>query len=173
MKILMVLVVMFTLFSESFMGGLWASDRVNDVFNDDIYQTLQDISQKQDEIKQTKEAMISLQAQLKTAKKGQATYITVRNVAGTLAIIAIAVGAYKIKFPRALKFNGLRLMLSSYLAVSTYGQGMVKLNQNDIENLSREIIFSLIKISKLESDMNKQIAVLCKQDQRHELCYKH
>jgi hypothetical protein len=114
-----------------------------------------------------------LQAQLKTAKKGQATYITVRNVAGTLAIIAIAVGAYKIKFPRALKFNGLRLMLSSYLAVSTYGQGMVKLNQNDIENLSREIIFSLIKISKLESDMNKQIAVLCKQDQRHELCYKH
>jgi hypothetical protein len=151
--------------------ALYASERIDSIVYADTYASLEGISKQKNEIQEKKDYLQKMQASLKQAKKGQATYVKIRNIAGTLAIIAIAIGAYKTTFPSGVKFTGLKLMLSSYIAVSGLGQGMIKLSQTDIQNLSREIIRSLISISKLEKGIDRQVFILCKQESRHELCY--
>lgn len=149
----------------------FASERTDDLLNSDIEESFTSISTRKEEIANSKAMLNSLQSKLKEARKGKATYIKFRNVAGTLAIVAIAVGAYKITFPSGLKFTGMKLMLSSYIAVSGLNEGMIKLNQNDIENLSREVILSLIRISKLEKALNAELKTYCRQEPRNGLCY--
>lgn len=167
MKMITILILAIVIAGQS----LLASERIDAMINEDAMTTLQEIANKKNEIQETKDSLEKMQKSLKAAKNGQQTYIKIRNIAGTLAIVAIAIGAYKTSFPSGLKFTGLKLMFSSYIAVTGLGQGMIKLNQGDIENLSREIIMSLIKISKLEKGINRQVKVLCKEDPRHELCY--
>jgi hypothetical protein len=149
-----------------------ASQRLDDLLNSDLAERFESISSRKEDIEKSKEMMNSLQAKLKEARKGKAAYIKFRNVAGTVAIIAIAVGAYKITFPTGLKFTGMKLMLSSYIAVSGLNEGMIKLNQSDIEDLSREVILSLIRISKLEKALNAELKTYCHQDPRDRLCYE-
>lgn len=148
-----------------------ASGRTDVILNTDLQETFLKISERREEINKSKVMMNSLQAKLKEARKGKATYIKFRNIAGTIAIVAIAIGAYKITFPTGLKFTGMKLMLSSYLAVSGINEGMIKLNQNDIEDLSREVILSLIRISKMEKALNAELKTYCHQDPRDRLCY--
>lgn len=167
MKILFV-----TLLQFLFLIQAYGSERVDSIIDNDVMETLENISIKKEEIKNIKKTLDTLGNQLKKVKKGQTTYVRIRNVSGTLAIIAIAAGAYTARFPKGIRLTGLKLMFSSYLAVTTYGESMVTLNQTDIENLSRDIIMNRVKISKLEKSMAKQIVVLCAEDPRHILCYK-
>lgn len=152
--------------------GLFASDRTKEVITADAMVTLQQIAIKKAEIETTIASLKELQLNLEKKRKGRATYIQVRNIAGTLAIIAIAVGAYKTELPRLVNFTGLKLMLSSNLAVSGIGLGVIQLNQSEIEDLSRQVILSLIKLSKLEKGIDYQVKILCREDPRHQLCYK-
>lgn len=168
MKIAFLVILVFSMIQQTAL----ASKRIEDVLTTDLTESFQQIALRKSELSETKESIEALQLKLKEARKGKATYIKIRNVAGTLAIVSIATGAYKLTFPSGLKFTGLKLMLSSYLAVSGVNEGMIKLNQSDIENLSRQIILSLIRISKIEKAINAEIKIFCHQDPRDRLCYE-
>ncbi len=167
----MKIVKLFIIMSVLAIQGAFASSRTDDVLAADAMNTLKVISVRLDEIQVTKNSLKKLEESLKAAKKGKSTYIKIRNVAGTLAIVAIAVGAYKIQFGGEGRFGGLKVMLGSYLAVSGFEEGLIKLNQKEIEKLSREIIMSYVKISRLEKAIKSEVGILCEQDPRHQLCY--
>jgi hypothetical protein len=149
-----------------------ASGRTDEILSLDLQTQFDSFALKKDEIAEAKKTLQTLQVKLKDARNGKDIYLRIRTVAGTLVIIGVAAGAYKITFPAGFKFTGVKLMLSSYLAVTVMNEGMIKLNQSDIENLSREIILGLIKISKSEKALNKNIKLLCQEDPRHRLCYE-
>lgn len=149
-----------------------ASRRTDEVLSLDFQSQFDSFALKKDEIAVAKKTLQTLHVKLKEARNGKDIYLRIRTVAGTLAIIGLAAGAYKITFPAGFNFTGAKLMLSSYLAVTVMNEGMIKLNQSDIENLSREIILGLIKICKSENALNKNIKLLCQEDPRHRLCYE-
>ncbi len=151
--------------------SVFASSRIDALIEEEAFATLQEISNKRAEIVDTREMINKYQKSLQELRKGKDTYIKVRNIAGSIAIVAIAIGAYTIKFPNGIRFTGLKLMISSYVAVVGFDMGMIKLNQKDTERLSREIIMAKIILSALEKNLDRQVKVLCEEEPRHQICY--
>jgi hypothetical protein len=167
MKFLKIAALIFTIFWQS----VFASNRVNIIVEEDTFTSLKNITTKRIEINDTRKMINKLQNSLIYVRKGQDTYIKVRNIAGNFAIIAIAIGAYTTKFSNGIELTGLKLMISSYVAVAGFDMGMIKLNQADIEKLSREIIMTKIKLSALEKNLDREVKILCEEDSRHPICY--
>lgn len=167
MKFLYTFILIFSLAFQA----VSASNRTDEILSEDLSESFHQLKDRKNEIYEAKKKMQELQLQLKEARKGKDTYLKIRNIAGTIAIVAIAVGSYKLTFPSGFKFTGLKLMASSYATVYGMNEGLIKLNQTDIENLSKDIVFGLIKVSKAEKSLNTEIKYFCHQDPRDELCY--
>lgn len=162
MKILMPFLLVLLLCIQS----AFAASRMDRLLDQDAMEALEVIFFKKIEIHENKELLLGVEAKLKKAKKGQAIYVQMRNIGGTLTIMAIVIGTYKAHFPL-----GMRFLLGTYLSMSDAGNKMIKLNLGDIQKLNRELLKAQAKIALMEKELNQQIKYFCKEDSRHQLCY--
>lgn len=146
--------------------GPLASDRVEQIIEQDTLESLQKISLEKKELVEKKIPLQQIAIKLKTMKKGQSVFLQARNVGGTLIIATIVIGTYRAHFPL-----GMRVLLEMYLSNSNYGHRSIRLSNREIRRMSKDLSIMLNQIKEIEKSLDNQILHLCGQDSRHQLCY--
>ncbi|RPJ77890.1 MAG: hypothetical protein EHM20_05225 [Alphaproteobacteria bacterium] len=146
--------------------GLLASDRVDQIIEQDAMESLQQIWLKKKELREKKAPLQQIYIKLKTMKKGQPVFLQARNVGGTMVIATILIGTYRAHFPL-----GMRVLLEMYLSNSNHDRRSVRLSNSEIRRMSKDLSISLDQIKVIEKSLENQTRYLCEQDSRHQLCY--
>lgn len=162
MKSILCLIFILT-FSLQMVG---ASDRVEQMIREDAMEALQKISLKKVEIHKKKQQLEQFRTGLQRANRGQIAHLQVGKVNGSLIVVAIVVGTYKIHFPLAMRF-----LMGNYLSTFGAEQGLIKLDLTSIQKINKDLLKLMGQIEIMENDLDTQARYFCEEDSRHRLCY--
>lgn len=162
MKLFILAIFLLMAVSETAM----ASPRTDALLSSDVMNQLDLLKSESEELAQNKEALMKLDKNIRTTRKGQSVYLQFKKISGSVLLIGIVIGSYKAYFP-----PGLRAMLGAYVTIYGMSHGMVRLTEKDIKELLTEISKINLVIKRHESQISKRLKRYCQQDRRHELCY--
>ena len=108
-------------------------------------------------------------AEASKEEKTEKTFVVIRNIAAAVTVLSFynTVGIVKIPLnPWTVLFTGL-----GTAAVTVGAEVGVLLNSNEAKELREKTKELQTLISVRQSELQKEVKILCKEDQRHKLCY--
>lgn len=148
-------------------GEVFASSRVEELYNEDIQDSLSKLAVQVNELKTLRTELTRIDRNLRLTKKGQNIYLKFENIAGTVLMVGIVIGSYKAYFP-----PGLRAMLSAYVTVTAISHGLIKLTDLEVKKLLAQLSLISNRLTVSEKNLKRQIDFYCRADSSSSLCHQ-
>lgn len=142
-----------------------ASDRVDNILEEDGVQTVRGLSKKVEAIKYQQRELRKIEKNLKETRKGQNVYLNFTTLAGSVLVIGIVIGSYKAYIP-----PGMRAMIGAYVTVTGIKRGVIKLGEDEVAGLLEQIEIMQVRLQQHKNTLNKQIEYYCETIVYHQVC---
>lgn len=165
-------------------SNAFAASRVEEVMTEDTMKRLSAIQSLQSEIQNTKNALSKLDEDLQNAENTESrekVFIMIRNSGAVLTAASLfATTRFFYKAKLAKSEGGLYNLIIAYAGTAItagtavvlgVGQVGMYLSKNEANNLRNKIQELNNLVTVKENDLKNEIQLLCKDDQRHQVCY--
>lgn len=166
MKTTIHILLFLTLFQGVFLGQAHSSERVRAALRQDNYYKLEALQDKKIELQGFRDSLKAIDTHVRTTTKGQNIYYNFQKIGGSILMVGIVIGSYKAYFP-----PGFRAMLGAYVTVNGISKGLVKLNNNEVNQLMEKMEVLSTNIDNKDEALDKQVAYFCAQENYHSICF--
>ncbi len=143
-----------------------ASERTDNLLSHDSAAELDQLHRDRLELSNHKEELAKIRNKIKRTRKGQNVYLEFKKIGGSILIVGIIIGSYKVHFPQEF-----RVMLGAFVTVEGLSRGLIKLNDKDMNKIIVDIRrFNIIALTH-EKQLKKKIRYYCNIEPGHYACY--